>query len=152
MTFLGWSNSDGGEVLYQPGDAYTVDADVTLYAIFVPTAYKITFVDADGNVVAEIDCLENALPDISEIADVEKDGLLYQVVGTDKPLAPATEDAVYVLTFLVKDIEDTTAEEETTANPGEPIASGCTSSVAVTSLSCLSLLAIPVLMLRKKED
>ena len=152
MTFLGWSDAEGGEVLYQPGDTYTVDADVTLYAIFVPTAYKITFVDADGNVVAEIECLENAVPEISEIADVEKDGLLYQVVGTDKPLAPATEDAVYVLTFLVKDIEDTTAEEETTANGEQPIASGCTSSVAVTSLSCLSLLALPALILRKKED
>ena len=152
MTFLGWSDSDGGEVLYRAGDAYTVDADITLYAIFVPTAYTITFVDTDGNVIAEIECLENAVPTIPEIADIEKDGFLYRANGTTEELVPATEAATYTLTFLTLEIEETTEAEETTDSAEKPIASGCTSSVAGATLSCLSLLTLPALILRKKED
>ncbi len=46
-TFQGWSETKAGAVAYQPGDTVTLDVDMTLYAIWGPTDYTITF-DTDG--------------------------------------------------------------------------------------------------------
>ena len=34
--FMGWAASAGGKAVYQPGDAYQNDQDVTLYAVWLP--------------------------------------------------------------------------------------------------------------------
>lgn len=46
-TFLGWSTSSNGEVSYQPGDLYITESNVTLYAIWKPDEYTITY-NGDG--------------------------------------------------------------------------------------------------------
>ncbi len=45
--FLGWATSAGGSVAYQPGDCYTANANVTLYAVWQPTTYTVRY-DANG--------------------------------------------------------------------------------------------------------
>ena len=45
--FQGWAKSPTGAVEYQPGSAYGLDANTTLYAIWSPETYTITF-DANG--------------------------------------------------------------------------------------------------------
>lgn len=47
--FLGWSTSPTGGVIYQPGDTYTAEADVTLYAIWELAASRVTVYDEGGN-------------------------------------------------------------------------------------------------------
>jgi len=47
-TFLGWATeADAEEAAYQPGDLYTEDADLTLYALWEIEVYTISF-DANG--------------------------------------------------------------------------------------------------------
>lgn len=51
-TFLHWTTGDGDDaVTYQPGDTYTIDEDLTLYAEWEPLLYTITYhIDADDPV------------------------------------------------------------------------------------------------------
>jgi uncharacterized repeat protein (TIGR02543 family) len=46
-TFLGWATSQSGSVAYQPSVPYTANAPVTLYAVWKPFEYKITY-NANG--------------------------------------------------------------------------------------------------------
>ena len=46
-TFQGWATSAGGGVAYQPGQAYGVDADVTLYAVWKANTWTVTY-NANG--------------------------------------------------------------------------------------------------------
>ena len=50
--FVEWNTaSDGTGTSYDPGDTYSADADVTLYAIWLVGVYTLTF-DADGGTVS----------------------------------------------------------------------------------------------------
>ena len=40
-SFLGWSTSRNGEVIYQPGDTYTENRSVVLYALWQPKSYTV---------------------------------------------------------------------------------------------------------------
>lgn len=42
--FDGWATTQGGAVVYQPGDSYTTNADVTLYAVWEVAAAPLTSV------------------------------------------------------------------------------------------------------------
>ena len=46
-TFKGWATSSTGSVVYQPGDSYTADKSVTLYAVWAAKQYTVTY-DANG--------------------------------------------------------------------------------------------------------
>lgn len=46
-TFLGWATSATGNVAYAPGATYSTNANVTLYAIWTPTVYTVTY-NANG--------------------------------------------------------------------------------------------------------
>lgn len=51
-TMTEWNTqADGNGTSYQPGDSYTANAAVTLYAIWTPQTYTVTF-DADGGTVS----------------------------------------------------------------------------------------------------
>lgn len=50
-TFVGWATERlAEEPDYQPGDTYTVDADLTLYALWEPDTYTLTLTYEDGTV------------------------------------------------------------------------------------------------------
>lgn len=46
-TFNGWSTSSSGSVSYQPGSTYTGNANLTLYAIWTPYTYTVSY-NANG--------------------------------------------------------------------------------------------------------
>lgn len=46
-TFMGWATSASGSVAYQPSATYTANADVTLYAVWKPFEYAVTY-NANG--------------------------------------------------------------------------------------------------------
>ena len=50
-TFEGWSTSANGNVEYNAGDVYSIDASVTLYAVWETNIYTITY-DANGGIGA----------------------------------------------------------------------------------------------------
>ena len=45
--FQGWATSSSGSVVYDPGDNYTANASVTLYAVWAKDQWKVTY-DANG--------------------------------------------------------------------------------------------------------
>lgn len=45
--FQGWATSSSGSVQYQPGDSYTANASVTLYAVWSTTGYTVSY-NANG--------------------------------------------------------------------------------------------------------
>ncbi|MBR6961920.1 InlB B-repeat-containing protein [Candidatus Saccharibacteria bacterium] len=47
-TFKGWATSSGGSVVYNPGDTYTNHVNVTLYAVWAPIQYKVTYYPNGG--------------------------------------------------------------------------------------------------------
>mgnify|MGYP002795932458 CR=1 FL=1 len=50
-TFLGWSTSQTGAVVYQPGEVYSTDADLTLYAVWQKNTYTVTLPSGAGYTV-----------------------------------------------------------------------------------------------------
>jgi hypothetical protein len=52
-TFLGWATKYGGEVAYQPGDKYSGDESIVLYAVWQANNYTVKFVNPDGSVISE---------------------------------------------------------------------------------------------------
>jgi uncharacterized protein YgiM (DUF1202 family) len=46
--FLGWATSEGGEAVYQPGDRYSQNESIKLYAVWQHTGYTVIFYDDDG--------------------------------------------------------------------------------------------------------
>lgn len=52
-TFLGWATELGGEVVYQPGDKYTGNESIVLYAVWQVNNYTVKFVNPDGSVISE---------------------------------------------------------------------------------------------------
>lgn len=50
-TFKGWATSASGSVAYNPGDAYTGNAAITLYAVWQPHTYSVEY-SANGGVGA----------------------------------------------------------------------------------------------------
>lgn len=57
-TFLGWATSAGGSVAYQPGQVYTTNAAVTLYARWQIITYSIIY-DANGGTGAPVSQTKN---------------------------------------------------------------------------------------------
>lgn len=50
-TFLGWSTTADGAVVYQPGEVYSTDADITLYAVWQKNTYTVTLPSGAGYTV-----------------------------------------------------------------------------------------------------
>ncbi len=46
-TFMGWATSSEGDVAYMPGDTYALNRSATLYAVWMPEGYTISY-DANG--------------------------------------------------------------------------------------------------------
>ena len=46
-TFKGWATSSSGSVAYDPGDTYTSNSKVTLYAVWTPVTYSVQY-NANG--------------------------------------------------------------------------------------------------------
>ena len=49
-TFIGWSTEAGGGVTYSSGAEYTADADLDLYAVWVPMTYTVTYETNGGTI------------------------------------------------------------------------------------------------------
>lgn len=50
-TFLGWSTTADGAVVYQPGEVYSTDANITLYAVWQKNTYTVTLPSGAGYTV-----------------------------------------------------------------------------------------------------
>lgn len=78
-TFLGWSTSENGSVEYAPGDSYTNNESVTLYAVWEEIVEKIDVV-----ALSEISILDSsynaldAIPSTSFVAEVSVENISHE--------------------------------------------------------------------------
>lgn len=77
--FVGWTFSDVGNVaMYKPGGKYTIDAEITLYAVWTPKVYSVTLntnggIINSGNVTSYIYLSGTVLP-----TDLYKSGYTFE--------------------------------------------------------------------------
>ena len=93
--FLGWSETPGGPVAFQPGDAIMNlteedGAEITLYAVWGPEIFQVTFSDGAGATlkVGEVEAGASATPP----ADPERYGWTF--IGWSEPFDAVTRDLV----------------------------------------------------------
>lgn len=92
-TFLGWATSAGGSVAYQPGQVYTTNAAVTLYARWQIITYSIIY-DANGGTGAPVSQTKNYGSTLT-LSPVEPTRTNYNFLGwsTNKSATSATYSA-----------------------------------------------------------
>ncbi len=132
--FAGWSTEKGGsEAAYNAGDKYEADEDATLYAIWTPVVYTVTFLSDDGSVISSTECryqdLVVAPPDPEKPSDSE---FSYAFAGWDKELADV----------VVKDLTYTATFTATPLPPAEKDSSGARRIAIIISATALGLAAV----------
>lgn len=116
---VGWSTSDGGETVYELGDAYIPDADITLYPTWAE-GYTITY--RSGSDVGSKRILQTVEPgQTAELRDIpfikaganqigwateENGGKIYDLGaeykdGIDITLYPAWDTVIYTITYTL---------------------------------------------------
>ncbi|MBR6595708.1 MAG: InlB B-repeat-containing protein [Oscillospiraceae bacterium] len=104
-TFVGYAESEGGDVVVAPGGTYTVTKNVTLYAVFQVNQYTITWI-VDGVSTEEV-YEYGATPSFKGNTDKANDGCtVYTFDGWDKDLATVTGDVTYTAQYAVSESHD----------------------------------------------
>lgn len=91
--FSGWS--DGSGKVYQPGDTYSADANVTLTAQYEKNEFTATFKDYDGTVLATQEVTKNDTPDAPDVPD--RTGYIF--AGWDPEVGAMTSDKTFTATY-----------------------------------------------------
>ena len=118
--FLGWSKSKtASKVDFEPGDTYTDNADITLYAVWKTSEVTVTFLDYDNTVISKKTYNYNDKIEIPEIDKTRSDGeYIYTFEAWDKTvLENAKTDRTYTAIYRKEKIEatienDTSVSEE----------------------------------------
>jgi len=153
FTFVGWTTTPMGKTVdYKPGDRYSADADLKLYAIWEAAKVKVTFLDDDGVTVllaAEYDYgtdLKTNPPAAPEKPD--SDGYKYVFAGWSPELTRYLKgDTSYKASWTAEKLPETEPVTEAPAST-EKAGGGC-------GAVCMPLLAIflpaAVVIFRKRR-
>lgn len=98
--FLGWAVRPGGAIMYQPGDAYKYNLDVTLHAVWEPLNYTITFKNDNGNIISEKTYQYGATVEIPEISKEDAENGKY-ILSWDQEITPVDGDKTYTAVFTL---------------------------------------------------
>ena len=104
-TQTGWRNADGTKT-YPLGGTYTENAGITLYPVWTPNRYTITFDTAGGSEIAPI--TQDYGTNITAPADPTREG--YTFIGWDKEIPTTMPAENITLKAKWKDIEKPTGE------------------------------------------
>ena len=124
-TFVGWATEKKGSAVYNPGDKYTADADLELYAVWDPVMLTVTFLDFDGSVLATESCAygtrvyapEGLKP--TRENDAEN---AYEFAGWDSQLTwYIKRDMTYTATYTSRLLTEAEKEAALTVNATEEI-------------------------------
>ncbi len=81
--FLGWADKKGADAVVQPGGTYTTNVDATLYAVWAPTSYKVTYDTNGGNEMTALQYdAENKKAKLGTPSRVGYDFVAWEVVET----------------------------------------------------------------------
>lgn len=120
--FVGWAATPGGSAVYQPGDYYTAEADITLYAVWRGKTYTLTF-DLNGG-----------------DSGPESVSVVYPNSGSVPAAAPTREH----YTFVCWSTDPDNGENAVRLNPGDSFSIwGNTTVYAIWQLNSYTLSFLP---------
>ena len=105
-TQVGWATTDGGEKVYGFDAVYTQNEPLTLYPVWSPNQYTITFDTAGGSEIAPI--TQDYGTNITAPADPTREG--YTFIGWDKEIPTTMPAENITLKARWKDTEKPTGE------------------------------------------
>ena len=148
FVFGGWASEKKGAVVYNIGDKYTADADVTLYAIWEPLMLTVTFLDYDGSVLAtesyaygtRVYAPEGLTP------TRENDGEnAYEFAGWDTDLTKYIKrDMTYTATYNSRPLTEEEKEAALTVNATEEITEPAENGCGAVMLSPVFIIILAV--------
>ncbi len=100
--FMGWDTDTAAKtVVYKAGDQYTADENATLYAVWQPWTYTVTFYNDDGSVIKQSECKYQDKLEVPEDPVKAADGeFMYTFCGWDSELADVVvKDLEYTATY-----------------------------------------------------
>ncbi len=149
-TFKGWATEKDGEAIYKPGDKLTVNENISLFAVWTPEMFTVTFLDHDGTLLATAECAYNTkvTPPEGLNPTRENDGeYAYEFAGWSPQLSSFLKsDATYTATYTSRPLTDEEKAPPTEApteapSETEPVKNGgCASSAAAAFILPLFLL------------
>ena len=107
--FVGWSDDkDSNQPNFKAGDKYSEDADITLYAIWTPATYTVSFYDDDGTLLHSQECSFNDWVPTIEDPIKESDGeYKYEFAGwSPEPVQVVVKDLEYRATYTATALTD----------------------------------------------
>lgn len=147
-TFLGWATERGGEVAYQPGDKYSGDESIVLYAVWQANNYTVKFVNPDGSVISEAVypyCDEVAVPEAPTMKSDGENKFVFE--KWDKTVQKfCLGDVTYTAVYTSVPLTDEEKAQLTTASNEE---AGACSSFSASGALVAAILAFAIF--KKKE-
>lgn len=141
-TFVGWATEKKGSAVYNPGDKYTADADLELYAVWDPVMLTVTFLDFDGSVLATESCAYGtrvyAPEGLNPTRENDADNA-YEFAGWDSQLTwYIKRDMTYTATYTSRPLTEEEKEAALTVNATEEI------TEATDEKGCKAVMLSPV--------
>ncbi|MCQ2427978.1 MAG: SH3 domain-containing protein [Clostridia bacterium] len=154
FSFVGWTVKAGSKTVdYRPGDKYTDDADIKLYAVWEPLKIKVTLLDDDGKTVLSVveydygTDLKTNPPETPSKPD--SDGYRYVFAGWSQDLTRYLKgETSYTAQWTAEKLPETEAET-TGAAENETSKKGC-GSASMLILPAVSVILCAAVIKRKR--
>lgn len=105
-TFLGWSiSSTAASASYQPGSSYTINDNLTLYAVWKKSAQAAFLHYGDINADDSINASDALMALQHSVHLIHLDGSLFATADVDENNSVNASDALYILQYSVKLID-----------------------------------------------